>query len=114
MIFFVPPFPHRRERQVVRRAGLDEVRDVMHKRGDLSRFLISPEVRLGSLILPERMQLGNKEAPAITKNAEGLREDEGKVRDVFEHEIATDQIDGLIFARPSLGDVRNGEGYIIV
>ena len=32
---------------------------------------------------------------------------------MFEHEVADDQIDGLIFAGPWLRDVRHGEGYII-
>ncbi len=76
LIVLMPPLLHTQERQFVRRACMDELRNVMHERGDLSRFLISSEVGLSPLILPERMQLGNKEAAAITENAECLREDE--------------------------------------
>src|SRR6266850_3306685 len=86
----------------------------MHERRNLSGPVISLEVGLSPLILPERMQLGNKEAPAIMKHPKSFGKYEGKVRDVFEHEVAADQIDGLIFAGPWLREVRNGEGYIIV
>ena len=44
----------------------------MHERRDLSRFLISLEVGLGALILPEGMQFGNKEASAFIGEPEML------------------------------------------
>ena len=93
MIFCVPPFFHPREGEFVRLACIDEVRDVMHECRNLSRLLISLEVGLGSLILPERMKLGNKKASIRSEHAGRLREDEGKVRDMFEHEVADDQVE---------------------
>ena len=93
MIFSVPPFFHLRKGQLARLPGIDEVRDMMHEGRDMSRLLTSLEIGLGSLILPERMKLGNKKASTFREHARRLREYEGKIRNMFEHEVADDQVE---------------------
>jgi len=75
---------------------MDELRNVMYERWNYGGFLISFEIGLDTLILPERVQLTNKELPARHQSTKGFRKNEGQIANVFEHEVAHDQIERLI------------------
>ena len=61
--------------------------DISQDFGDLP---ITLEIRLTTLVLPERMQLGDIKAPALLQATESFLEDMRQVFDMFHHQIADD------------------------
>lgn len=63
------------------------------------------ETSLCPTVLFERMQLIDEKLPPAAQCPRGLGEDVIQVLDVFQNQIASDKVEGIIRAIPGLGDV---------
>ena len=84
----------------------------MYERRNRDRLGISFKTSLHALVLPERMQLADKASAASDQHAGSFGKDKAKIADVFEYQIAGDQIDRGLRDGPSLSDIGEREGYI--
>ena len=62
-----------------------------------------------AFVLAERMQLADEEQPAFDRDAGRLGKDRTEVFDMFEDQVAGDQVCGLYAAGPGLGNIRNAK-----
>ena len=60
----------------------------MYERRDFSHGIVTGEVGLHTLILPERMQFVDEEPAAAVKHPSRFRENEREMLDVLQYEIA--------------------------
>src|SRR6266508_6078258 len=85
---------------------------MMHKCGNFGHSLPLVEFCLLTLVLSKGMKLIDQESSPLLQNSKSLRENEGKIFNVFKDKIADDQIIRCIFARPFLSKVSHGKIYI--
>lgn len=85
MVGLMPPLPETVDRKAILSCALCEVREMMHERLNLNRFLPALEIGFGPLILSERMKFANEELPAWYQRAIGFGKNNGQVLNVFEY-----------------------------
>ena len=108
----MPPFVHRNQREIRALCSVMKIGYVMYKRWNRNRLGTSFKTSLHALILPERVQLADKTSTAIDQHTGSFCKDKPKIAEVFEHQIAGDQIDRGIRDGPSFSYIGEREGYI--
>lgn len=105
------PFAEVPERETGVERGVDVLAHGVDVRRNVDRLTggVVGEVRLPAAPLAERMQLAEKEHPTRAKDARGFAEDWGERRDVFEDEVADDDVDCAIRKGPRGAHVRQHE-----
>jgi len=89
----MPEFFQAHQRQIVGRGSVEKVRDVVHKSRNLNPLIVSLKPRYDATVLPKRMKLADEDSSAFGEHARGFTQDKPQTLDVFEYEIARDQID---------------------
>ena len=109
----MPPLFEIVERQPIPGSRFSEVGDMMHERRNQDRFRSALEPGLRPLILTERMKFANEKTPGVCQNARSFGKNEGQVLDVFQHQIADNEIERPLFTRPWSRDVGDDEMYMV-
>src|SRR5215216_5256537 len=76
-------------------------------------FFISVEASLLAIVLPEGMQLVDEEISIWLEHALRLAEYEIQVRNVFQHQVANDEVKELRLKIPGLTDVHQRKVDIV-
>ena len=92
---------------------MEEIGYVVDERLHLNRFGIHFESCLCPVVLSGGMQFLEEKPAAGSQSPLGFGEDVGKVIDMFQHKIAYDEIVGVIFTRPAMGQVRCLKPYVL-
>ena|ERR1051325_5054359 len=85
----------------------------MHKSWNLNPLMISLKPRHDAAILPKRMKLADEDSSVSGEYARSFTQDKPQILDVFEHEIARNQIDGRCFNGPGLGNIGDAKPYVV-
>ena len=84
----------------------------MHERRKLDARLLALEHGFGAQVLFERVQFTHEKVPRVHQCTAGLGEDKRQIVDVFEHQVADNEIHRLIRSRPSLRQIGDREAHI--
>src|SRR4026208_2190927 len=86
---------------------------MMNKSFHFDSFIFPVKPCLAAFILFEGMQLVDEKARFVLQDSRGFREDEGKVRDVFQNEIADNEIKLPVIAGPLTCNIRYRKSDIL-
>ena len=89
----MPTLFHLIKHSPVRNPGIRKVSDVMRESRYVLRVARTLKARLCAQVLTKRMKLTNKKPSACNQHARRFSENEIEIFDVFEHQIADDQIE---------------------
>jgi hypothetical protein len=95
--------------QIVVPGRINEFRHVMHEGINGARLVIALKTRLSAAVLPEGMKFADKEVSAWGEHSRSFGKDKLKTLDVFQHEVARNQIDRRIIDGPGFGEIGDPE-----